>query len=99
MAADMVIKNGFLVMPGDGIVKASLAVNEGKVAGIFDHSFPLQAKEEIDATGLYVFPGVVQPHAHLGKGAEMEDFATEPRSAGVPSISAGLPDALFISLI
>lgn len=87
MAADMVIKNGFLVMPGDGIVKASLAVNEGKVAGIFDHSSPLPAKAEIDATGLYIFPGVVQPHAHLGKGAEMEDFATETRSAVIGGVT------------
>ena len=87
MAADMVIKNGFLVMPAEGIVKASLAISAGKVAGIFDQSLPLPAKKEIDATGLYIFPGVVQPHSHLGRGAEMSDFATETRSAVIGGVT------------
>ena len=87
MAADMVIKNGFLVMPGDGIVQASLAVSGGKVAGIFDSSYSLPAREEIDAAGLYVFPGLVQPHAHLGRGEGMEDLATETRSAVIGGVT------------
>ena len=87
MAADMVIKNGFLVMAGEGIVQASLAISEGKVTGIFDPAYALPSREEIDATGLYVFPGVVQPHAHLGRGPEMPDFATETRSAVIGGVT------------
>ena len=90
MEADLLIKNGFLVMPRVGIVKGALAISGGKITGILGSPAPVKAEKEIDAEGLYVFPGVVQPHAHLGRGDDMEDFDTETRSALIGGVTTTL---------
>src|SRR5574340_303710 len=90
MEADLVIKNGSIVIPRVGIVKGTLAISGEKITGILESSSSVKAEEEIDAEGLYVFPGVVQPHAHLGKGEGMEDFATETRSALIGGVTTTL---------
>ncbi len=90
MEVDLAIKNGFLVIPEYGILKAALAVSGEKIIGIIENPQHLKAKEEIDAEGLYVLPGLVQPHAHLGQKEDMEDFATETRSASVGGVTTTL---------
>ncbi len=90
MEADLIIKNGFLVMPYVGVRKGDLAVREEKIVAILESASQVKAREEIDATGRYVFPGVVQPHAHLGRADQVEDFATETRSAALGGVTTTL---------
>jgi len=87
MELDLVIKEGFLVMPESGVVKATLAVQGGRIVGIHEHASDLRAREVIDARGRYVLPGVVQPHAHLGRLSEMRDYATETYSAAIGGVT------------
>ncbi len=87
MDLDLVVKNGLLVIPGAGISKSALAVNNGKIVGICEDDGQLKAKKVIDAQGNYVLPGVIQPHAHLGKLDQLEDYATETRSASIGGVT------------
>ena len=81
---DLVIKNGQLVTP-DRIYKADIAIKDGKYAAIVAPGTELEAKEVIDAKGNYVYPGIIDCHAHLNEpGFEYrEDFETGSRAAAV----------------
>ncbi|TLN23469.1 hypothetical protein FDZ74_03900, partial [bacterium] len=58
---DTVIHGGTLLTPA-GPLDADLAIAEGKIAAI---GADLAGIELIDAAGLYVLPGAVDPHVHL----------------------------------
>lgn len=63
---DLLIKGGNVVFPRVGVKKVNIGVKEGKIAGIYDINELVESKETIDASGLYVLPGVIDPHQHLG---------------------------------
>lgn len=90
MDVDLIIKDGFLVMPETGVHKATLAIKEGRIVGIYEDASHLQAREIIDARGKYVLPGVIQPHAHLGRFEGMKDYATETYSAVIGGVTTVL---------
>jgi len=58
---DLVIQNGRVVTASDA-VEADVAVRGGKIAAI---GAGLQGREYLDARGLLVLPGGVDPHVHL----------------------------------
>jgi dihydropyrimidinase len=58
---DLVIKDGMLVTTGGAFI-SDLAVQGAHIASI-GHN--LEGREEIDAQGLMVLPGGVDPHVHL----------------------------------
>ena len=73
---DTFIAGGRLVFES-GVVKGNLAIKDGRIAAVTSPDVTLPAEETIDATGLLVFPGVVDPHVHFkepGPGAVREDF-------------------------
>ena len=85
---DVLIKNGKLVSP-DRIYEADICITDGKYSafaapGTIADS---DAKKVIDAKGNYVFPGIIDCHAHMNEpGFEYrEDFETGSRAA----VSAG----------
>lgn len=61
MDTQRIIHNGTIVTASDTF-RADILIRDGKIAafGTFDTD-----GESIDATGLYVFPGGVDPHVHL----------------------------------
>ena len=99
---DLKITNGLLVTPG-GIVKGGLTVREGRISALgLEESLPAAA-EQIDARGLVVLPGLIDPHLHLGLGAERgqgeekfaSDIETESVSAAVGGVTTIISTALF----
>jgi dihydropyrimidinase len=51
---------------------AHVVVRDGKVGAILDPDGPTpKARRVIDATGLYVVPGGIDPHTHIGGGAKV----------------------------
>ncbi len=58
---DRVIANG-LVVTGDGVVAADLAIHGERIAAI---GRDLNGETVVDASGCYVIPGGVDPHVHL----------------------------------
>ncbi|MFR7443965.1 MAG: hypothetical protein ACLUUO_11410 [Sellimonas intestinalis] len=79
---DLLVRNGKLVTP-DRIYEADIAIQDGKYAAFLAKGTEAEAKEVIDAKGNYVFPGIIDCHAHLNEpGFEYrEDFETGSRAA------------------
>lgn len=79
---DLVITNGKLVTP-DRIYEADIAVKDGVYAAFLAKGSQAAAKEVIDAKGCYIYPGIIDCHAHLNEpGFEYrEDFETGSRAA------------------
>jgi dihydropyrimidinase len=70
--ADLNITNGTVVVPGQEPRAADVAVSDGKIAGIYEPGEAPDAREEVDATGLHVLPGAIDPHVHLGQYKPLE---------------------------
>ncbi|WP_283179307.1 hypothetical protein [Gemmobacter sp. 24YEA27] len=83
MHFDLILKNGTLVIPGTGLVDASVAVTGGRIAALLAPGESATAVRVIDCKGKHVFPGVIDPHTHIGFGAKEADFLTESRSAAL----------------
>ncbi len=83
MPIDLLITNGQVVTP-DGMRGANVAVDNGVIVAIGDEA--PAAKETTDATGLHVFPGVIDPHVHFNEPgrADWEGVAT-----GSSALAAG----------
>lgn len=59
---DLVVRGGLVVTP-DGVRRADIAVLDGRIAEVGAASGP--AARTVDATGLFVLPGGVEPHMHV----------------------------------
>ena len=63
---DLLIKGGHVVDPGNEIDSVmDVAVSGDKIARVAEDIPSDQAKKTIDATGLYVTPGLIDLHAHV----------------------------------
>ena len=72
---DLVIKNGHLIDPKNGIdAPMDLAIKDGKVAQVSANIPGAQAKQVIDAKGLYLTPGLLDMHTHSFFGTEPDAY-------------------------
>ena len=80
---DLVIKNGTIVLATDTF-KGDLAIRDGRVHCLTE-SFSGQAKEEIDAEGMLVLPGVIDVHTHfqLPIMGTFIDYATQKKGSSI----------------
>ncbi|PYR78163.1 MAG: allantoinase AllB [Acidobacteria bacterium] len=62
--ADLVIRGGRVVLPGR-VAAADISIEDGRIASI--GSGAAGAREEIDASGLVVMPGVIDVHLHFNE--------------------------------
>lgn len=60
---DYLIRGG-LVVTGDGVRKADLAISGEKIATIQTEIPQEEARQVFDASGKYVLPGIIDAHAH-----------------------------------
>ncbi|HHR6136509.1 TPA: allantoinase AllB [Providencia alcalifaciens] len=86
MSYDLIIKNGTVILENEAI-KTDVAVKNGKIAAI--GSGLSGAKEEINAEGLVVSPGMVDSHAHISEPGRThwEGYETGTRSAAKGGIT------------
>lgn len=77
---DVVVRHGQVVTP-EGMIHADVAVADGRIREIAAEIQGPRA-DEIDATGLCILPGVVDPHVHFNEPgrAAWEGFATGSRA-------------------
>ena len=59
---DLVVRGGLVVSPA-GMVRADVSVLNGRITAVGGVAGP--ARRTIDATGLHVLPGGVEPHMHV----------------------------------
>ncbi len=86
---DLLVRGGRVVVPG-AVVEADVAVVDEVVVAI-EAGIDGTARVEIDARGLTVLPGAVDPHVHLNDpGTDWEGFST-----GTAAFAAGGGTCLF----
>jgi allantoinase len=92
MSADLVLVNGTVVTES-AVLPVDIAVRDGRVVALSSHGeVRYQAEDLIDARGLYVLPGGVDPHVHFGDQGQsaFEDFETGTRAAAAGGITTVL---------
>lgn len=86
MKADMVLKGGHVVTE-TGTALADIAVRDGRIIAIGTGADIPAAGRVMDARGLHVLPGIVDPHAHLGYMDTLEAAETETRAAACGGVT------------
>ncbi|NVN10050.1 dihydroorotase [Nguyenibacter vanlangensis] len=87
MHFDLIIRNGVCVLPW-GEARTDIGVTDGRIAslsaGIAD-----DADQVIDAAGLHVLPGLIDPHVHLRDpgDATVESIPTGTRAAALGGVT------------
>jgi dihydroorotase len=88
---DLLLKGGHVMDPANQLNRVmDVAVREEKIAAV-ESSIPARAaKKVVDVSGLYVTPGLVDIHVHVGHGgAPLNWFAPEARAhlspLGIPA--------------
>ncbi len=86
MHFDLLIRNGIAVLPW-GEAAVDIGVRDGRIAAI---GVPGTADAVVDATGLHVLPGLVDPHVHLRDPGDpaIETIPTGTRAAVLGGLTA-----------
>ncbi len=86
MTFDAAILNASIVVPKVGIVNTNIAIEGGRIKEFTPDD--VQASRKINAEGLYVMPGAIDPHVHYGVFTPIDRAAeTESRSAAVGGVT------------
>src|SRR5262245_38804352 len=73
---DFLLKGGHLIDPRNTISAIrDVAVKDGKVAAVAQNIPASRALKAVDASGLYVTPGLVDIHVHMYPGEKKNDYA------------------------
>ena len=80
---DLVIRGGTAVLPG-GLRRADISIEDGRITGI--DADAVAGREEIDARGLVVLPGVIDVHLHFNEPGRTE---WEGAATGSRALAAG----------
>src|SRR5271157_4055743 len=83
---DLLLKGGHVTDPANDVDKiADVAISGGKIAAVAEGIPASEAEKVVDVSGLYVTPGLIDIHFHVGHGgAPLNWFAPEARSRTAP---------------
>ena len=83
---DLLLKGGHVIDPANNVDSVmDVAVVKDKIAAVEKDIPASQAGKVVDATGLYVTPGLIDIHVHIGHGgAPLDWFTPEGRSHLTP---------------
>jgi dihydroorotase len=70
---DLLVQNGHLIDPKNGLDgKMDVAILDGRIAGVDPNIPRAEAREVVDASGLFVTPGLIDLHVHVFHGTEAD---------------------------
>ncbi len=83
---DLLLQGGHVIDPANHIdAVMDVAVAGGKIATLEEHITAIRAAKVVDVAGLYITPGLIDIHCHLGHGgAPLNWFAPEANSHEEP---------------
>ncbi|MFN8535410.1 MAG: amidohydrolase family protein [Dehalococcoidia bacterium] len=88
MEFETLVRNGQLVIAGQGIIQADLGIRDGTIAAILSPGAEASAAETIDAAGKVVLPGRIEPHSHIGLYRDpVVDLHSETRAAAAGGVT------------
>ncbi len=82
---DLAIRGGTLVTAGE-VLRADVGVQDGRIACFGQE---VRGREEIDASGLLVLPGAIDPHVHLAMPSGATRSADDWRSGAIAAACGG----------
>jgi dihydropyrimidinase len=75
---DVIIRGGTVVFPHAQQGKLDIGIAKGRIAALIEPGGAIGgARETIEATGLHVFPGLIDAHVHFGFGEPVTEYVTE----------------------
>lgn len=87
-SCDLLITNGLLVIPTQGIVGTNVLIENGKIKATRKSIDNVHASRVVNASKKYVLPGIIDPHVHYGVFTPVDSSAiTESRSAAIGGIT------------
>ena len=92
---DLLLTGGHVIDPANRIdAILDVAVSGGKIAAVESNIPASMAGKVVDVTGLYVTPGLVDIHVHVGNGGAPLDWFTPSARAHIAPW--GVPADLFL---
>ena len=93
---DLLLKGGHVIDPASRIdAIMDVAVSEGRIAAVESNIPASEAGKVVDVAGLYVTPGLVDIHVHVGNGGAPLDWFAPNARAHIPPF--GIPADLFLT--
>src|SRR5207248_9273495 len=78
---DLLLKGGRVIDPANGLdAKMDVAVSLGRIAAVQKDIPASEAGKVVDVSGLYVTPGLIDIHYHIGHGGRSEEHTSELQS-------------------
>ena len=88
MRLDKLIRGGMICDAQTAPRRGSIGIAGGRIVAVMSDDVEVDADEVIDAQGCVAIPGLLDPHVHLGHGAEhASEFQSEGRSALVGGVT------------
>ena len=69
MVCDLVIRGGRVVSSAR-TVTADVAIQDGRILAVGNGGDIPEGRRTLEARGMFVLPGIIDPHAHLGYMAQ-----------------------------
>jgi dihydropyrimidinase len=88
---DLLISGG-RVVAGNAVVDACVAISGERIVALCSPDAAIPATEVVDARGLYVLPGAIDPHVHFKIFNSMvDDFTTASTAAAYGGVTTIIP--------
>lgn len=84
---DIVVRGGTVVRPRELPFAADVAIHDGRIAALAAPETALEGERVIDASGLHIMPGAVDPHAHIGMGGGMDEYGPDSGAAALGGVT------------
>ncbi|MFO1377876.1 MAG: amidohydrolase family protein [Steroidobacteraceae bacterium] len=86
MVCDLVIRGGRVVSSAR-TVTADVAIQDGRILAVGNGGDIPAGRRTLDARGMFVLPGIIDPHAHLGYMDTLEAVESETRAAACGGVT------------
>lgn len=87
MNFDLCLLNGEIIFPGQGVRNGTIGIRDGKIAAILAPDQRPQSDRAIDCRNKWIFPGLIDPHTHIGFGDKENDWASETQAAALGGVT------------
>lgn len=85
---DLLLRGADIVDPVNGVYAGDIGIEGGHIAAILAPGGAAEAARTIDVAGKHIFPGLIEPHTHMGFVNDFgDDVRTESASAALGGIT------------